>query len=454
MHEPNNFGDSLIYQQNIKNAIAGNISSYFEEGTLIKVSMRTGSPVYDTDGALLGVLSSGVRFDSDSELAELKELLNSEITIYLNGERITTTISRNGHSIVGTGLDPKIAEIVLESKQEYSGDADIQGEKYKAFYKPLLNAENKAFAAIVTCMPLAEIKMASDDFIRDGVFIGLIGLVVSNILLFFIVSSISKPLISLSADIDNFANGNLDVKISTVSKDEVGQLAKSLQKSVGTIHRLFDDIKHMLAEHEKGNTDYYLDANSFDGDYKLLANSISELAGSGMRDQLTKIANRRSFDNRLTLEWNRAKRVGIPISILMLDLDNFKNYNDAFGHQQGDTALITMTKVLMQSLKRPSDFAARWGGEEFVVLLSNTDSNGAFLVAEYIRKNIENMMIPCSDQKAEKITVSIGVNTETPDQAGSINNFIYKADIALYKAKTMGKNKVRCYEQQDFDQKK
>jgi diguanylate cyclase (GGDEF)-like protein len=164
-----------------------------------------------------------------------------------------------------------------------------------------------------------------------------------------------------------------------------------------------------------------------------------------MIDQLTNIANRRSFDNRLIVEWNSAARQNTPISLLMIDVDLFKNYNDKWGHQQGDAALKKIADVLSQSLKRKSDFTARWGGEEFVILLPGTDENGGLKIAECIRKNVEAAEILYKGT-ITRVTISVGVNTVIPNKATSIDAFISGSDTALYCAKESGRNKVCVYE--------
>jgi len=211
---------------------------------------------------------------------------------------------------------------------------------------------------------------------------------------------------------------------------------------VSILHKLLESIHVMIAEHEKGNIDYRFNTEEFLGDYKILAESVLELADFGMKDQLTGIPNRRSFDNRLDLEWKRAVREKAPISILIIDVDKFKNYNDTFGHQQGDAALQTVAMTIKQSVKRSIDFAARWGGEEFVVLLPATDSDGALKVAEKIRAAIENSIVPCDDDKGKKITVSIGASSRIPSKDALISELINKADSALYKAKETGRNRA------------
>ena len=161
-----------------------------------------------------------------------------------------------------------------------------------------------------------------------------------------------------------------------------------------------------------------------------------------MKDQLTEILNRRGFESRMNMEWPRAIRENSLISILMMDVDHFKDYNDTYGHQQGDVVLQTIAMTVTQSLNRPGDFIARWGGEEFFVLLPNTDLAGALNIAELIRTNIEKTVILSYNGKETGITVSIGVNTQSPSYDNSRERFIKGADTALYKAKEAGRNRV------------
>ncbi|MCL2768066.1 MAG: diguanylate cyclase, partial [Synergistaceae bacterium] len=287
-----------------------------------------------------------------------------------------------------------------------------------------------------------EIKKESNKFILYGIILGIIVLLTAIALLSYIISLISEPITKLTNNISNIVNGNLGISIDVKSEDEVGYLAQSLQKIADILHKLLDDINHMISEQEKGNTEYSLNADEFLGDYKILADNILDLAELGMRDQMTGIPNKRGFDKRLDLEWNRAIREKTLISILMIDLDKFKNYNDTFGNQQGDAALKAIAKTIKQSTKRSIDFAARWGGGEFVILLPTTDSIGAMSVAANVRTEIENSLIPCEDPRAAKLTVSIGVNTLMPEPTDSIGEFISIVNGALYKAKETGRNRV------------
>jgi len=180
-----------------------------------------------------------------------------------------------------------------------------------------------------------------------------------------------------------------------------------------------------------------------------IINLLRTIENLSMTDQLTEMPNRRSFDNRLNLEWNRALREGSPLSLMFMDVDRFKNYNDTYGHPQGDSALKTVAKIFRKELKRSTDYAARWGGEEFAALLSNTESAGALEVAEKIRMKIENAKIPLPDGEITRVTASVGLCSRIPkpdSPNNSIDDFIRAADKALYTAKNSGRNAVAAAE--------
>jgi len=162
----------------------------------------------------------------------------------------------------------------------------------------------------------------------------------------------------------------------------------------------------------------------------------------GLIDPLTRIANRRGFETRFDAEWGRSIREQSPISFMIMDIDKFKVYNDTYGHQQGDIALKTFAETASNALGRANDFIARWGGEEFVILLSNTDMEGAAEVAENIRKAVEDSVIFTEDGDVTKVTVSIGVNSIVPVAKTSTTDFIKAADKALYDAKEGGRNRA------------
>jgi diguanylate cyclase (GGDEF)-like protein len=160
-------------------------------------------------------------------------------------------------------------------------------------------------------------------------------------------------------------------------------------------------------------------------------------------DGLTQIANRRCFDDRLSIEWQRLSREQQPMSLLLLDIDYFKRYNDCYGHQVGDECLQAIAQALEKALYRPADLVARYGGEEFVAILPNTSLDGAIIVAEQIRSAIANLEIPHQNSDiSDIVTISVGVTSLIPSPQQKSLTLIKQADVALYSAKQQGRNRA------------
>jgi diguanylate cyclase (GGDEF)-like protein len=169
-------------------------------------------------------------------------------------------------------------------------------------------------------------------------------------------------------------------------------------------------------------------------------NAENELADLAATDGLTGLANRRTLDQVFSAEWTRALRSGKPISVLMIDIDHFKAFNDRHGHQGGDEALRNVATVILGSIRRPGDLAARYGGEEFTVVLPETPLKGALVIAESIRTRIEALAPFASDQ--QPVTVSIGLASQIIRPADTPATLTRLADKALYQAKRNGRNRV------------
>ncbi len=160
-------------------------------------------------------------------------------------------------------------------------------------------------------------------------------------------------------------------------------------------------------------------------------------------DALTEVANRRRFDEYLHLEWRRAIRSKYPISLLMIDIDYFKSYNDTYGHQKGDECLRAVAGEIEQHLRRPSDMVARYGGEEFSVILPETPSYSASSLAKRIWSGVGNLNIEhTGSARVGHLTISIGAATTIPDENQSISQFIENSDKNLYKSKSEGRNRI------------
>lgn len=180
---------------------------------------------------------------------------------------------------------------------------------------------------------------------------------------------------------------------------------------------------------------------------KRLDRANRELRRLSSQDSLTGIANRRYFDETFGREWRRAARNRKPISLIMGDVDFFKQYNDVYGHQGGDECLIRVAQCLAAQARRPGDSVMRYGGEEFAVLLPETDAPGASMLAEKIRTAVEALAIPHAGSEASKVvTLSAGVASAVPGVAAEKQSDLLQwTDAALYEAKRLGRNRVVSY---------
>lgn len=179
---------------------------------------------------------------------------------------------------------------------------------------------------------------------------------------------------------------------------------------------------------------------------KKLAATAAALAKAAATDELTGLPNRRSFDETAEREWKRAIRDQTPISVLVADVDLFKAYNDTYGHLSGDKALQVVASCIQATIKRPADFGARFGGEEFALLLPSTDARGALKVAEELRAAVAASVSTYPGRLDRPISVSIGATSVWPQRGDDFERTFVVADRALFRAKELGRNRVEYSE--------
>jgi len=221
---------------------------------------------------------------------------------------------------------------------------------------------------------------------------------------------------------DAFSNGANDYLVKL--PDQIELLARVRAHSKSYIHELerdaaFQALREMQIQLEESNK------------------KLQELSSL---DGLTGIANRRQFDESLDKEWRRAARNKVPLSLILIDIDFFKPFNDNYGHQAGDDCLILVAKALKEAIVRPTDVIARYGGEEFTAILPDTDTEGAIIVAEKLRTAVESLKIVHEHSTAaDHVTISLGIatNADLPD----LESLIHKSDERLYEAKESGRNR-------------
>ncbi|MBD1828356.1 PleD family two-component system response regulator [Microcoleus vaginatus GB1-A2] len=174
--------------------------------------------------------------------------------------------------------------------------------------------------------------------------------------------------------------------------------------------------------------------------YKQLEAANQQLQYLASTDSLTQIANRRQFDQQLGQEWRRMTRERIPLSLILCDIDFFKNYNDTYGHQAGDVCLQQVAAALNRSINRAGDLVARYGGEEFVVILPNTELEGAVQIVKQMQAGIQALAIVNKSSPNNCITLSFGITSAVPTPESLPETLITAADAALYQAKAQGRN--------------
>jgi diguanylate cyclase (GGDEF)-like protein len=220
------------------------------------------------------------------------------------------------------------------------------------------------------------------------------------------------------------------VKVHTrVLRAEADRLAQRVEEKTHDLQEAVRELESSRARVEEQN--------------RLLEKANARLEDVSRHDSLTGIANRRQFDQVLEEEWLRARRDRTSLAVGILDLDHFKDLNDAFGHPEGDEALRLVSKALEESMRRPADLIARYGGEEFAFVLSDTDLQGALRVAEDARARIEAMHIRSPGSSSGHLTASIGLVAAVPRDGLGADALIQAADRALYGAKAAGRNRVQ-----------
>ncbi len=221
------------------------------------------------------------------------------------------------------------------------------------------------------------------------------------------------------------SGGSLDKNNLPIhAEDEIGELARDFTQMAERVEEAHSALERKVEERTAA-----------------LAQANQKLAEISTTDELTGIANRRRLDEVLLEKWNHSRRTGTNLTLAIIDVDWFKNYNDYYGHPAGDECLRKIAKLLKANAKRTEDLVARYGGEEFVMLLSIPDSQNALSYAQKICEAVEQALLPHEDSPFKRVTVSIGIS-DTVSGASSLEEFIEQADTALYRAKSQGRNRA------------
>ncbi|NDV21882.1 diguanylate cyclase [Desulfovibrio sp. JC022] len=249
----------------------------------------------------------------------------------------------------------------------------------------------------------------------------------ANVAIAFLIVFITSSTIFLVLHTYFLPLENAAREVRIMSTDGLKSLPQKRNDEIGDLIRGFNYLVETVTEKTE--------------DLELVNTKLEKLSQT---DGLTKVFNRRYFDKSLEQSWRTHRRSGHPLSLIMLDIDFFKKYNDVYGHLQGDECLKIIAESLNATLKRPTDIFARYGGEEFAAIIAN-DEEGVKQVAETMRRTIENLKLTHKDSPHEIVTISLGVTTIIPENDTPPEILILQADEALYKSKENGRNRVEVF---------
>ncbi|HWP79901.1 MAG TPA: methyl-accepting chemotaxis protein [Candidatus Acidoferrum sp.] len=273
-------GDSVAGQKNVSQALAGEATTHTDLGTEIPLSIRTGAPIKNAAGQIIGAVSTGYSLVNPDFADKLKSMTGNEFTIFIGDVRANTTIMQNGERVVGTQLDPAIAKIVLEERTLYMGQADILGAPYATAYAPILDTAGAAIGVYFAGIPLSAIEAMSKRTILSSAAIEVVMVVLVNlVLVFYMRKKISRPLAGISQAAGEMSRGNLGLQIAHRSKDEFGELADAFRATVAALQSYINDISEKLEQMSKGDMQVQVDLDYL-GDFLPIKHSIENIAAS------------------------------------------------------------------------------------------------------------------------------------------------------------------------------
>ena len=257
-HEPGKFGDSVTNQANVVAALKGAPGTFIEPGTVVKLSARSGVPIRNASGVIVGVISAGYQLDSLAIIDHVKQLFGADFTIFLGDVRISTTIVQDGKRVIGTKLDPAITKIVLGEGKPYLGAASILGQPYRTAYMPLVGPDQKNIGVLFAGQSAAKMEaaIARTRWIIGGMGAGL--LVLGLFVMFFVVRRITVPLGLAVEDLAQLGAGNFTATVPPEllrRKDEIGKLSSAVdaltQNMRGLLRKIAQSAEQVAASSEQ-----------------------------------------------------------------------------------------------------------------------------------------------------------------------------------------------------------
>jgi diguanylate cyclase (GGDEF)-like protein len=402
---------SPIYdqQQNLIGAIAieqrlSQISEFIHQ---IKVTPATTIFIVEPNGLILANSSASKSFKLKNNKPERLKALESEDPLI---------------QVTATHLTDRFNSFYsIRDQQQLS--VLFQGQRYIGQVTPW-KGELGLNWLIVTIIPESDFMGQIEANTHRTLFLCALSTMIAVVIGIATADKITQPILQLNAFAREIARGNLDLTVDIRGIQELKMLGNSLNQMVWQLQQSFNAL-------EKQNTEL-ISLNKRKEELEYLAEV----------DSLTQVANRRCFDERFQWEWQRLLRQSQSLSLILFDVDYFKRYNDAYGHQAGDECLRKIAEAAKRSVNRPEDLVCRYGGEEFAVILPNTDTHGATVIAERLCQTVRDLKIPHSQSEVCAIvTISVGVASTIPQLDSKAEIMLNQADQALYAAKRQGRDR-------------
>ncbi|MGF1457437.1 MAG: diguanylate cyclase domain-containing protein [Leptolyngbyaceae cyanobacterium] len=416
---------------------------YLDFNTLLPV-ITANTPVYDNQsGELLGICATDVILSEELNnfLGEL-EISQSGIAFIIEPSGSLVASSIEEPTISSQDGDPHLPKASESQNSLIQATTQFLKTKYEllegvdsAQLNTRLNSDRHYVETVrfnddygldwivVLVIPESDFMAQINRNTRLTILLCVITFLATLVMGLWITRWLSSPLRELSAAAQEVGRGEWSTPIDLTRTDVIGDLSRSFSAMTQQLQTSFRNLESRIEE------------RTFE-----LVKANQELQLISHIDGLTQVANRRYFDRYIEQEWHRLQREQQPISLVLCDVDRFKQYNDHYGHQEGDRCLQRLAYLLTKVVQRPADLVARYGGEEFILLLSDTDSSGAITVAQNILDTLNEMRIPHAGCETGYVSVSLGIGTAIPRQQLTPETLLAATDLALYEAKERGRN--------------
>ena len=420
------------------------------------LAIAISSPVYDKNKQLIGAIAIEQRLAQISDfLSQLK--VSASATIFIverDGRMIASSSAIPPFKVVNRAptrlkaIDSPDVLIQTAAKALTQQFGNLNTIQHRQQLKLVLQNQRQFVQItpwrddlgldwlVVVVIPESDFMQQINTNTRHTILLCTMALIIAILVGIVTAHQITQPILQINASAKAIADGNLAQTVKAQGVNELDLLSQSFNRMAEQLQQSFtalEDANYVLERRVEERTTELKKANR-------------ELQRLSEIDGLTQVANRRYFDQYLAKEWQRLQREQRVLSLILCDVDFFKNYNDFYGHQGGDGCLQRVAQLLRQAVKRPADLVARYGGEEFAVILPSTNLEGAIAIAQSIQQEVYCAQIAHADSEVSQfLTISLGVVSTIPTSTASPGQLVAAADAALYEAKRQGRDRyIAC----------